>query len=93
LRKALELVAKKCGIVVEDQELNNITLQQYLDIHKKPMAEESLDAIMKLSEVAEERKKKKKVSKRKISEDSAKKTEGKKEKNGKKGSAAALALA
>jgi exonuclease III len=72
LNKAQKLVAKKWGVVEEDQDLNDLTLQQYLDMYKKTLTEESMEAVLKLTEVAKEKKNKKKDSKRKISESSDK---------------------
>jgi hypothetical protein len=37
-----------------------MTLQNYLDQYKQPLSEQSMDAIVKLSEVAKEKKKKNK---------------------------------
>lgn len=53
VKMAQELVARKCGILEEDQEVDNMILQQYMDMYKKPLTDESTEAIMKLTEVAE----------------------------------------
>jgi hypothetical protein len=96
LNKAQKLVAKKWGVVEEDQDLNDLTLQQYLDMYKKTLTEESMEAVLKLTEVAKEKKNKKKDSKRKISESSdkleAKITGKKRDKKGKKDSVATALL-
>jgi hypothetical protein len=96
LNKAQKLVAKKWGVVEEDQDLNDLTLQQYLDMYKKTLTEESMEAVLKLTEVAKEKKNKKKDSKRKIFESSdkleAKITGKKRDKKGKKGSVATALL-
>lgn len=36
IKSAQELVAKKCGILQEEEALENLTLQQYLDMYKQP---------------------------------------------------------
>jgi hypothetical protein len=58
IKQAQELVAKKCGIVEEDKEMDSMTLQQYLDMYKQPLLNESMEAIVKLIEMTEEKKKK-----------------------------------
>jgi hypothetical protein len=60
LKKAQELIARKCGIVEEDKELDNTTLQQYVEMYKQPLSKESMQAIVDLTEVINARKKKKK---------------------------------
>jgi hypothetical protein len=52
-------VAKKCGVVPEEETLDNVSLKQYLDMHKESLTENAMRAIIKLTEVAEEKKKKK----------------------------------
>jgi hypothetical protein len=54
---AQDLVAKKCGILEEDQSLEAMTLQNYLDHYKQPLTDYSLEAIQKLTEVVVEKKK------------------------------------
>lgn len=54
-----ELVARKCGILDEDQDMDNMTLRQYIAMYKKPLTKESTEAIMKLTEVAKKKKSKK----------------------------------
>jgi hypothetical protein len=56
---AQDWLAKKCGIIEEDESLVSMTLQQYLDIYKQPLTDESLEAIHKLTEVSVAKKKKK----------------------------------
>jgi hypothetical protein len=58
--KVKDTKVKKCGIVEEEKQLYSRTLQQYLDMYKQLLSEESLEAIIKLSEVTVEKKKKKK---------------------------------
>jgi hypothetical protein len=65
IKQAQELVAKKCGIVQEDKEMDSMTLQQYLDMYKQPLLNESMEAIVKLIEMTEEKKKKKMDKKKK----------------------------
>jgi hypothetical protein len=42
----------------EDETLEGMTLQQYIDMYKQPLSENSRETILKLSEVAMEKKKK-----------------------------------
>jgi hypothetical protein len=65
LRLAQDLVAKKCGILQEDESLDNMTLNQYLEMYRKPLNEDSMQAIIKLTEVAKEKQKKNKTKKEK----------------------------
>jgi hypothetical protein len=58
MKKAQELIAKKCGVLEEEQSMDNMILQQYLNLYKQPLSENSVDAIMTLSEVAQDLKKK-----------------------------------
>lgn len=86
---AQELVARKCGILEEKQELDNMTLQKYLDLYKQPISEDSMEAIKKLAEVADINKKKKKGCKQGDKKDSKKQDK----KKGKRGKVPAPALA
>jgi hypothetical protein len=54
------------GVLKEEEVLDRMTLQQYLDLYKQPLNEQAIDAIIKLTEVASEKdiKKKKKQKKR-----------------------------
>jgi hypothetical protein len=61
---AQDLVAKKWGIVQEEKTLDDMTLKQYLDMYKKPLNEDSMEAILKLTEVAAEKRKKKNKDKK-----------------------------
>jgi hypothetical protein len=54
------LIARKCGIVEEDKELDNTTLQQYVEMYKQPLSKESMQAIVDLTKVINARQKKKK---------------------------------
>lgn len=62
---AQELVAKKCGVLQEEEEMDNMTLRQYINMYKKPLEKESMEAIMQLTEVAQEKKMKNKEKKKK----------------------------
>jgi hypothetical protein len=53
------MVAKKCGIIKENDSLDNLTLQQYVDMYKQPLIDQSMEVILKLSEVAVDKEKKK----------------------------------
>jgi hypothetical protein len=65
MKVAQDLVTRKCDIVPEEEAMDNMTLQQYLDMYKEPLIEEAMSAIIKLK-VAEEKKKMKKGKKHKI---------------------------
>jgi hypothetical protein len=52
-------VAKKSGLLQPDDSLEDTTLQDYLDMYKKPLYDDSMQAILQLTEVAVEKKKKK----------------------------------
>jgi hypothetical protein len=65
MKKAQEVIAKKCGVLDEEQDMDNLTLQKYLNLYKQPMSDASLDAITTLSEAVQELKKKKKDKKKK----------------------------
>jgi hypothetical protein len=75
---AQELVAKKCGIISDKEPLDGMTLQQYMDLYKQPLTEQSMEAILKLAEVALKKEEKKKVKKLKKTkeEDKAKGIKG-----------------
>jgi hypothetical protein len=61
---AHDLIVKKCGIINEDDTKDDLTLQQYLDLYKKPLSEPEMEAILELIEVAKEKKKKKHLLKK-----------------------------
>jgi hypothetical protein len=69
LKKAQDMIANKSGGIEEDKELDNRNLQQYVDLYKQPLIEESMEVIRKLTEVSEDLMKKKKKEKKKKSED------------------------
>lgn len=73
LQMAQELVAKKCGAIKENQKVDNMTLQQYINLYRHPLSKGSVQAILRLTEVAA----KKKVNQRKKTE-AKKKTDKKK---------------
>jgi hypothetical protein len=64
LKLAQDLVAKRRGVLQDNQNLEGMTLQKYLDMYKKPLSDDSMEAIKKLAEIAEEDKKKKKKAKK-----------------------------
>jgi hypothetical protein len=74
------LVARKCGIIHDEEDLDNITLHQYLDMYNHPLNDESIEAISKLVVVTNEDKKKKKKDKKKLLKDEKKKKKKKKKK-------------
>jgi hypothetical protein len=49
---------------VENQEMDNLTLQHYINTYKQPLFKESMEAIETLTEVAEAKKKQKKDKKK-----------------------------
>jgi hypothetical protein len=73
IQMAQDLVARKCGIIHDEEDLDNIILQQYLDMYKHPLNDESIEAISKLAAVANEDKKKKKKDKKRLLKDGKKK--------------------
>jgi hypothetical protein len=78
LKMAQDLVARKCGIVQEGQDLDDVTLQQYVDMYKQPLSDQSMEVIFQLTEVAKDKKMKKKgKSKKKKIEDPKKMKEPK----------------
>jgi hypothetical protein len=80
LKKAQEIIANKCGVLEEEQGMDNMTLQKYLNLYKQPLFEDSMDAIMTLSKVSQSLKKKKKEKKKKTGDAAGKKKEKEKEK-------------
>jgi hypothetical protein len=64
IKLAQDLVAKKCGIIQEEDTLDDMTLQEYLHMYKKPLTKDSMEAIIQLTEVAQEKKKKKSKDKK-----------------------------
>jgi hypothetical protein len=57
---AQDLVAKKCGILREEESIDKLTLQQYLDLYKQSLSEQSMEVVLKLTEVAAQKEKKRK---------------------------------
>jgi hypothetical protein len=41
IKMAQELIAKKCGLLNEEKEMEDMTLQQYLDMYRQPLNAES----------------------------------------------------
>lgn len=60
VKLAQEVLAKKWGILDHDKALEELTLQQYLDIYRKPLTPGAMEAIKKLTHVAQQKKKQKK---------------------------------
>lgn len=52
IKRAQEIVACKCGIVEDNDHIDDMTLQQYINMYKQPLNEISRQAILKLTEVA-----------------------------------------
>jgi hypothetical protein len=65
IKKAQELIANRCGFLEEGKERDNMTLQHYLNMYKNPLSEEAIEAIVKLTQVTEVKKKTMKVGKKK----------------------------
>lgn len=61
-----ELVAKKCGILKDKQASDDMILQDYLNMYRQPLTDESVHAIMKLTEVPMTKKKKGAKKKKKL---------------------------
>jgi hypothetical protein len=80
------LIGKKCGIVKESESLEQMTLQQYMNMYKEPLVDDSMNAILNLTEVAEEKEKKRSKNKTKdpTKEAEVDKMASKKHKKGKK---------
>jgi hypothetical protein len=70
------MVAKKCGPVQFEQQLDEMTLQSYLRMYKQPLYEQSMDAITKLIEVVMEKKKMKKDKRKKTGSKTEKTVKG-----------------
>jgi hypothetical protein len=60
IKLAQEVLAKKWGIIESDKELEELTLQQYFDLYRKPLSQPAMMAIKKLTVVAQMKKKQKK---------------------------------
>jgi hypothetical protein len=52
IKLAQELLAKKWDIVDVDKEPEDITLQQYMDLYRKPLSHSTIATVRKLTEVA-----------------------------------------
>jgi hypothetical protein len=70
IKLAQELVAKKWGVLQEDKDLDSMTMKQYMDMYKKHINEESIEAIEKLTEVVIDKKSKKVKKKKKKGKES-----------------------
>jgi hypothetical protein len=49
---AQEMLAKKWEVLEDDKDLDDVTLQQYLDIYIKPLSQSAIHAIEKQTEMA-----------------------------------------
>jgi hypothetical protein len=49
---AQDLVAKKCEIIDNEEELDQMTLKHYLNMYNMPLFEQSMKAVLELTEVA-----------------------------------------
>jgi hypothetical protein len=72
-RLAQDLVDKKCGVLQEEESLDDMTLQRYLQLYKQPLLEDSMQAIVKLTDVAVDKQSKKPKDKKTKTEKSKKK--------------------
>jgi alanyl-tRNA synthetase len=59
-------VARKCGVLPDEQELDNLTLQQYMDMYNQPLTEQAIEVINKLSKISTSSKKMKGKKKNKV---------------------------
>jgi hypothetical protein len=68
IQLAQEMLAKKWGILDVEKEMEDLTLQQYINIYRKPLPQAAIMAVIKLTEVAEMKKKKKRemIKKKKV---------------------------
>jgi hypothetical protein len=73
IKLAQDLVAKKCGIIHNDESLDQMTLKKYLDLYQQPLTDKYMEAILKLTEVAVDKAKKKKKNHSKAQERMSKK--------------------
>jgi hypothetical protein len=65
VKLAQEALAKKWEILDVEKEIEELILQQYIDIYKKPLSQPAIMAMKKLTEVAEMKKKKKREATKK----------------------------
>jgi hypothetical protein len=59
---AQEMIAKKWGMLDTDKDLEDITLQQYIDIYRKPLSKTAIQAVKELIEMNVMMKKKKRAA-------------------------------
>jgi hypothetical protein len=62
---AQEALAKKWEILDVEKEIEELILQQYIDIYKKPLSQPAIMTMKKLTAVAEMKKKKKREATKK----------------------------
>jgi hypothetical protein len=53
-------------MISEDDTMDDLTLQQYLDLFKKPLSEPEMEAILELTDLVKEKKKKKRLPKKEL---------------------------
>jgi hypothetical protein len=53
VKLAQEVLAKKWGILDVDKEMEELTLQQYIDLYRRSLSQHAIAAVRKLTEVAE----------------------------------------
>jgi site-specific recombinase XerC len=58
VKMAQEVLAKKWGLLNSDRDLEEITLQQYMDLYKKLLSQLAVVVVHKLTKVTEMKKKK-----------------------------------
>jgi hypothetical protein len=64
IKMAQEVLAKKWGVLDMEKDMEDLTLQQYINIYKKPFSQQSMAAVRELTQVAELKKKKKSSTKK-----------------------------
>lgn len=77
IKLAQEVLAKKWGILTQDEDMDELTLQQYLDLYRKPLSAPALQDIKTLTLVVELKKGKKKRKTSVLNAGLMKKTKGK----------------
>jgi hypothetical protein len=65
VKLAHDVLAKKWGILNVEEEMEDLTLQQHIDIYKKPLSQPAMAAVRKLTEIAMMKKKRMKSATRK----------------------------
>jgi hypothetical protein len=55
-KMAQDVVAKKCGLLQQEENLDEMTLQRYIQMYNQPLTDTSMQAILQLTEVAVDKK-------------------------------------